>query len=46
MVPEQVDPIHAAGIFNKGCFSWTPEFKDFVSNKNYRMNKRIYNNLT
>ena len=31
MVPEQVDPKHAAGKLDKECLSWTPKLKDFVS---------------
>lgn len=41
MVPEQVDPKHAAGKLDKECLSWTPKLKDFVSIKNCGMNETM-----
>ena len=41
MVPEQVDPKHAVGKLDKGCLSWTPKLKDFVSIKNCGMKETM-----
>jgi len=41
MVPKQGDPKHAAGKLDKGCLSWTPKLKDFVSIKNCGMKETM-----